>query len=85
MLVIVSLISITIFSLILFRLLTTNTWTTGKKLLVGFISGFLFDLIGDLMISLNVIPIDALSILLIHAPINAVGLMMAFLMYKKLM
>jgi len=75
--------SIIIFSLILYRLLTTNTWNTGKKLFVGFVSSILVDYLVNLLLFLKIIPLDAYSIFLMNAPVSAIGFVMAFLMYKQ--
>ena len=84
MVILLTVLNIIFFSLIFYRLITTNTWTTGKKLLVGLVGGVILDTSMDLMVLLHFFPLELWALSLIHLPLTVVGSVMVYLMYKRL-
>lgn len=75
-------VGIAAFLAVLYKLVTTNHWTIGKKLLVCLVSAIVIGLIGKLAIIALAITAPSVG-MLIQLPVVCVGLLMAYFFYKK--
>lgn len=69
------------FMLVLYRLLTTNHWTIGKKLLVGLVSGILVETLG--LVAAMVYNLDPMTFILIKIPKIIVSCLMVYFFYRN--
>lgn len=77
----ITILGIAVFAAVLFKLVTTNHWTIGKKLLVCLTIGMLIELVGKLMIAMFLLPVAMYAI--VQAPQILVGALMAYFFYRK--
>ena len=68
------------FALVLYKLVTTNHWSVGKKLLVALIAGIIVESLGFLLALYLSVPILAVSI--IKVPKIVVGIIMTYYFYR---
>jgi hypothetical protein len=81
MIYIILLLEIFLFGLVFFRLMTTNHWTLGKKLLVGLVAAILTECSG--FIVAMILSLDPIALIFIKIPkVMASGLMVCFF-YKN--
>ena len=81
MIYVILLLEIFLFGLVFFRLVTTNHWTLGKKLLVGLVAGILIECSG--FIAAMILSLDPIALIFIKVPkVMASGLMVCFF-YKN--
>jgi hypothetical protein len=75
------LIEILLFGLVFYRLVTTNHWTIGKKLLVGLSVSILVETIG--MLTAMICNLAPLVLVFVKLPIVIVGLLMVYFFYRN--
>ncbi|MDD3412544.1 MAG: hypothetical protein PHY47_00935 [Lachnospiraceae bacterium] len=80
MLIILAL-GIAAFGAVFYKLVTTNHWTIGKKLLVCLVASLLVELVGKLIILAFAFPVVMVSLLQI--PVIFIGTLMAYFFYRK--
>lgn len=76
MLLYLLLLQIVLFSLVFYRLVTTNHWTLGKKLLVGLVGSLLFQVTGFVCIAAFSLPVFFIPWMTI--PLTAMALSMVY-------
>jgi hypothetical protein len=81
MLYVILFVEIIIFLLVLFRLLTTNHWTIGKKLLVGLVSGVLVEGLG-LLIAM-ICNLNPVTLILVKIPKIIISGLMVYYFYRN--
>lgn len=80
MLYAILLVEIIMFGLVFYRLVTTNHWTIGKKLLVGLTAGILTESAG--FIAAMLLSLNPITLLLIKVPKMLVSLVMVYFFYR---
>lgn len=80
MLYAILLVEIIMFGLVFYRLVTTNHWTIGKKLLVGLTAGILAESTG--FIAAMLLSLNPITLLLIKVPKMLVSLVMVYFFYR---
>lgn len=80
MLYTILLIEIIMFGLVFYRLVTTNHWTIGKKLLVGLSAGILTESVG--FVAAMLCTLNPLVLLLVKIPKVLVSLVMVYFFYR---
>ena len=81
MLYIILLVEIISFALVLYRLLTTNHWTIGKKLLVGLVSGVLVETLG--LIVAMICNLNPVTLILVKIPKIIISGLMVYFFYRN--
>ena len=80
MLYAILLVEIIMFGLVFYRLVTTNHWTIGKKLLVGLTAGILAESAG--FVAAMLFSLNPIMLLLIKIPKMLVSLVMVYFFYR---
>lgn len=80
MLYAILLVEIIMFGLVFYRLVTTNHWTIGKKLLVGLTAGILTEAVG--FIAAMLLSLNPITLVLIKIPKVLVSLIMVYFFYR---
>lgn len=78
---IVLLVEAILFSLIFYRLVTTNHWTIGKKLLVSLVGSILFEVTGFVIAMF--LHLDPISLFFIKMPKLIASSLMVYFFYKN--
>jgi ABC-type maltose transport system permease subunit len=81
MLHIVLLIEIILFALVFYRLVTTNHWTIGKKLLVGLTAGVITEAAG--FIAAMLLNLDPVTLIFVKIPKMIVSGVMVYFFYRN--
>lgn len=80
MIYIILLIEMFLFGLVFYRLITTNHWTLGKKLLVSLVAGILTEVFGFLIAM--ALSLDPVILIFIKIPKIVVSGLMVYFFYK---
>jgi hypothetical protein len=78
---IILLVEAILFSLIFYRLVTTNHWTIGKKLLVSLVGAILFEVTG--FVFAMILNLDPISLFFIKIPKLIASTLMVYFFYKN--
>ncbi len=81
MMYIILLVEAILFSLIFYRLVTTNHWTIGKKLLVSLVGAILFEVTG--FVFAMILNLDPISLFFIKIPKLIASTLMVYFFYKN--
>jgi hypothetical protein len=81
MIYIILLVEICLFGLVLYRLLTTNHWTIGKKLLVGLVAGILVETVG--LVTAMLLNLNPMILILIKIPKVIISGLMVYFFYRN--
>lgn len=75
------LIELVMFALVFYRLVTTNHWTIGKKLLVALSAGIIVESSGFIFAML--LSLNPMALLLIKVPKVLVSILMVYFFYRS--
>lgn len=81
MIYIILLIELFLFALVFYRLVTTNHWTIGKKLLVGLTAGVITEALG--FITAMVLSLNPITLIYVKVPKIIVSGLMVYFFYKN--
>lgn len=81
MLYIILLVELILFALVFLRLITTNHWTIGKKLLVGLSSGILVETGG--LFAAMLLNLNPITLILVKIPKIIVSGLMVYFFYRN--
>ena len=81
MIYVILLIETVLFFLVFYRLMTTNHWTIGKKLLVGLTAGILIETTG--LMTAMLFSLTPILVIFLKIPKITVSALMVYFFYKK--
>lgn len=81
MLYIILLIELFLFGLVFYRLVTTNHWTIGKKLLVGLVAGVIVESAG--MMLAMICSLDPITLVYIKIPKVIISSLLVYFFYRN--